>query len=276
MDGKDNGRLKELMKTPPADMTVTAQDEFVEELLNASLFLPVDIDSDLSDLEDEDAIRFSPIVVRQTDGKAILPLFTDGEESEKFDHPNFVSLGCDEIAAILIQSEGVDDVVLNPGSENSVGLTAESFLDLVSATKIQEVVDLVAANSKPLKNETRFYLREEVPLMKKLAEDGVFTSKFPFNASFKDNFQENCDYLNILIVPKGIRFLYVGENGTYGDSIFPPVIRFRLVEENGNIMTWKCISQEMNLPAKGKFGRAYWAIVPIAILLIIIIFIYCV
>lgn len=108
MDGKDNGRLKELMKTPPADMTVTAQDEFVEELLNASLFLPVDIDSDLSDLEDEDAIRFSPIVVRQTDGKAILPLFTDGEESEKFDHPNFVSLGCDEVAAILIQSEGVD------------------------------------------------------------------------------------------------------------------------------------------------------------------------
>lgn len=268
MDGKDNGRLKELMKTPLANMTVTAQDEFVEELLNTSLFLPVDIDSDFSSLEDDDTIRFSPIVAKQVDGKGILPLFTDEEESEKFDYPNFVRVGCDEVAAILVQSEGVDDVVLNLGSENAVGLTVESFLDLVSATKIQEVVDLVTLNSKPLKRETRFYLREEVPLMKKLAEDGVFTSKFPFNASFKDNFQENCDYLNILIVPKGIRVLYVGENGTYGDSIFPPVIRFRFVEEDGNVMTWKCVSQEINLPSGRKFKWAYGAIAVIIIFLI--------
>lgn len=259
----DNERLKELMKDSPGKKN---HDEFFQELLNSSLFLPVDIDSESldfsrkdlgKDVEGDIPVRFAPIIAKQEGGNAILPLFTDSEEGEKFGHSSFISVGCEEVAAILIQTEDVDEVVINPLSKGAVGMTADSFLDLVSATKIREIEDLITKGSRPLKSEARFYLREEVPLMRDLAEDRIFTSKLPFNAYFKDNFDERCSYLNILIVPKGIRFLYVGKTDGYGDSVFPPTIRFKLIGEEGNVFTWKCISQELNVKPKRQTNAGH-------------------
>ncbi|MDO5849063.1 MAG: SseB family protein [Methanobrevibacter sp.] len=285
MDGEGNSRLKELMERSPNSMDEKGQKEFLAELQKAVFFLPVDIDYEVLDFTAEDLgrepnpeepISFAPIVATSTDGKSILPLFTDMEEADRFDYSNFISVGCDEIAALLIQTDDDMDVVINPTHENAVGMSRESFLDFVSANKIREIEGMILVNSRPLKEESRFYLREHTPLMRKLSEDGVFTSKLPFNASFRDNFTEDSPYLNILIVPKGVRYLYVGENGTYGDSIFPPVIRFRLVEEDGNVFTWKCISQDLNVPS-GRNWKWIWVVMAVFIVIaLIIIFIYCV
>lgn len=272
----NNLKLKELMKDSSKGMGEFNHKKFFDELSKASLFLPVDIDRESLKLnranlengtDDEIQISLSPYLLKQDDGTTVLPLFTDEDESDKLGY-NSVSIGTLEIATILVDNKDIYGIVINPTDVDGIGITSKSFLDFVGSTKIQEFSDFVTENSRPLKFESRFYLREEVPLMKQMAKDGIFTSTIPFTASFKDNFDENCKYLNILIFPKGMRFLYVGQAEEFMDSVFPPTLKFKLIEENENIFTWKCISQDLDSVKKRTSKLVY--LIAIVILLVII------
>lgn len=241
-------------------MNDNTQYEFLDELLNSSLFLPIDLNSKLIDFKKneliEELFELVPIIIKQND-KSVMPLFTDADANSVLDHDNFVSVGCEEVAVLLSQNDHVDGVVINPKSEISIGIATESFLDIVSASKLKEFEDIVVENSRPLKQETRFYLREEIPLLKKLSKNNIFTTEFLFNASFKDKFDEKSKYLNIFIFPKGTLFFHVGENDSYGDSIFLPKLTFKLIEENENEFTWKCVSQELDIKKRKSFNLFY-------------------
>ncbi len=281
MDDIDNSKLKELMKDSSRGMSENNQKEFFKELSNASLYLPVDLDQEALNLNQdtlekglngEIPITLSPFLLKQEDGKTILPLFTDKDESDKLEHHIFVSIGTLEIAKLLVDNKDIYGVIINPTDVDGVGISTDSFLGFVGSTKIKGFSDFVVKNSRPLKSESRFYLREVAPLMKQMSKDGIYTSELPFNVSFKDNFDENCKYLNILIFPRGMRFLYVGNIGEFSDSIFPPTLKFKLIEEDGNTFTWKCISQELG-PVKKRNNIMFYLIAIVLIVVIIFILI---
>ena len=273
----NNDKLKELLKIEPENMTESQENSFIEEILNATFFLPIDVSGEYSGFKQSDIGKefnpnepdtFAPIVAKQEDN-LFLPLFTDVESAKDFEQLNLITVNSNEVFAILIQTEGIDAVIINPGSQYSIGMSTTSFLDCVNEVNLEKFEKIVKTESRPLSNETRFYLREPVPLMQSLAEDGIFTSKLPFNANFKDNYSEDHKFLNILIIPKGIRFLHIGSEGGFGDTMFPPVIKFKLLKEEGNTFTWKCIYQQSaNL---SKRNRIVYLIIAILIIIAIIL-----
>lgn len=267
-----NEKLKEMIKINPQNMNKKQEKEFLNELINATLFLPIDRKTNLSNISDEinpkDLFDFSPIII-ENDKKSLLPLFTDTDSAKNLGEFDFITVNSEDIQAIIVQSGEVEGVVLNPGEEYSIGMDADQFLEIVIENNFAEVKNILNDNAQILKTDSRFYLREEYPLMKEAADNGIFTSNIPFFADFIDKYPNKGKYINILLIPKGTKFLAIGQNDEVNDTLFAPTIKFKLTEQNNNIFTWQCISQDLKY--KNKKKRLIILFVAMIILIVVIL-----
>lgn len=229
-----NGKLKEIMAMESVD-----DDEFLEEFKRSMLIVPLTDDFDIVPLKSNNSV--------------IAPFFTDEDELALIPElKNFKTAAMLPIHAqeLIIKRGDVDEVVIDPKSPHSIGMTFDTFTDIFRKETLEGIEEIIRTHGSRLKEDTRFYLREREPFMKNDAENGIFTSDIPFLASYADDGDENRKCLNILNVSRGTTFLRISDDGLANDTIFEAPIRFKLIEENGNIFTWQSISDDAKYKEK--------------------------
>lgn len=255
-----NSRLEELMAIDPTLMSEEIQKELFDELGNTRFLLPVVFNSNPIDMdgveegqimEIREPLSFTPITVRREDS-IILPLFTNEEALKIMGKVNVISYHSEDIAKLLIEGEGIDEIVINPNTESSIGMPVESFIYHCMEEEFDTIFDIEEDIKKygvPLEENTRFYLRSETPFMAENADEGVFVANIPFNASSADVCNTDFRYLNVLLVPKGTVFLYLGniidDVTKNNDVLLAPTLKFKLTDEFEDTFTWECVSQDL-------------------------------
>ena len=108
--------------------------------------------------------------------------------------------------------------------------------------------DWIFEKAMPLNQEIRVYYRELEPFMKKQAVNGVYSSPDPLKASVNMHFDDNIPYLNVLILPKDTRTVYLGgmmDPEMSCDILLAPETEFEFVsQEDEHTMIWKCVNQK--------------------------------
>lgn len=260
METDDNQRLKDLMAVDPELMDKDLEKELFKEIKKSRFLLPVEFTFtglDPAKLEEgqtitlDEPMRFALLTIKN-DGKVLLPLFTDEEAMEVMGKVSVISHHAQDIASLLMNGEEIDEIVINPNTESSIGMPAEAFVFNCIGKEIENVFRLeedIKEYGVPLEEDMLLYLRSETPFMAEQAEDGIFTSFVPFKASSQDVCNTDFKYLNLLMVPKGTVFLYVGniidDVTKNNDLLLASTISFRLLEEHENTFTWQCIEQKM-------------------------------
>ena len=101
--------------------------------------------------------------------------------------------------------------------------------------------------ARPLNQNVKIYYREDEPLMKKQAVNGIYSSQDPLKAS-KYDFNDHIPYLNVLILPKDTKTVYLGgmmDSEMSCDILLAPETEFEFVsQEDDYTMLWKCVNQE--------------------------------
>ena len=97
-----------------------------------------------------------------------------------------------------------------------------------------------------LEEDFAFFVRGEEPFMKQEAIDGVYVPNIPFNISSRKDFKKEWKYLNILLLPKTTKIVYIGNvvDEDAWDTIIAPGSEFEQVEEIDEFTTvWICRAQ---------------------------------
>ncbi|MDO5849064.1 MAG: SseB family protein [Methanobrevibacter sp.] len=257
-----NEKIKEMMMQNPQDKSEEYQKLFFDEFRKSTLLLP---------LSDEENVVG---LTEMNDNSTIVPFFTDEKEMERFidfKKYNVAAIRPEDALPMISEIDDVKEIVIDPGSPHSVSIPIETFMEIPRMEFIHELEEIIENEGMTLPEDTRFYLREKGPMMKEESENGIFTSPVPFQAGFRDNFSPEKDCLNILTIPKGTKFITLGSEAKSGDTIFAPPLRFKLVEEKGNVYTWKYISSDMD--EKGRNYKFIYLIIAIVIIAIAIAFI---
>lgn len=259
--GEVNMKLKELMETDEDQWTPDFQREFFEELKESRLLLPVEFGSELPDFEElnegdsleiSQNLRFKTIKLQGDDGRIAIPLFTDGDELMRFGRINAMEVAAEDLADTLVQDKSIDDIIINPSSERSMGFPLEAFVDIFRSDRmgmVDNIAKILREHAVPLEENMMFFLRTPTPYMFDEAEDGIYTSEIPFNASLEDLFHPEYPYLNLLLVPAGTFILgirsIIDDPSKNHDVIIAPTVRFKLEErEDDNIFIWRCMEQD--------------------------------
>lgn len=97
-----------------------------------------------------------------------------------------------------------------------------------------------------LEEDTALFVRESEPFMKNDAIDGVFRPEIPFNVSTKKDFHDHLEYLNILLMPKSKKIVYIGDvvDDDHYNVIIAPDTEFEFVKDIDEFTSvWKCGAQ---------------------------------
>ena len=256
MEKIENKRLKELLKIDPQNLNPRERDEFFDELMKSSLFLPVKITSngfndDVKVGEStttKEPLGFKPLTFTDEVGEHLF-VFTDNEEIENENvKTDMVIMAASDIARNF-QYANYYDIVINPFSKKYLSLKFESFLnlffnDLFGESDLKDFF----IDAKPLEENIAVFLREDEPLMKEKAINGIYSMDLPFKASSNRNFNKESKYLNILLLEKGVRMVYVGgivDPETNYDILLAPQTEFKFIRnEDENTFLWICVNQK--------------------------------
>ena len=246
MSNLDNAKLKELMKIEPESMSKEEYGSFVDEFKKAQLLLPVEIYSKAQSDEINEPLSFKPMVIEENGCKCI-PLFTDNDELKRDKPPvSVIAIFMKDLKDMLEDSPEIDEIMINPSSEYSICIDLDSFFDLF---KVEDNPNnWIFEKARPLNQDVKVYYRENEPLMKKQAIDGIYSSQDPFKASVNMHFNDHIPYLNVLILPKDTKTVYLGgmmdpEMGC--DILLAPKTEFEFVsQEDEYTMLWKCVNQK--------------------------------
>lgn len=246
MSSLDNAKLKELMKIEPESMSKEEYESFVSEFKNAQLLLPVEIYSKTQSDEINEPLSFKPVTIEENGCKCI-PLFTDNEELKKDNPPvSVITIFMKDLKDMLEDSSEIDEIMINPSSKDTVCIDLDSFFDLFEVRNNPN--DWIFEKAMPLNQEIRVYYRELEPFMKKQAVNGVYSSPDPLKASVNMHFDDNIPYLNVLILPKDTRTVYLGgmmDPEMSCDILLAPETEFEFVsQEDEHTMIWKCVNQK--------------------------------
>lgn len=258
MEDVGNRRLKELIKIDPWNLKSRQRDELFDELKKSFLFLPVAITSNSFDSNNvkvgesvamKEPLRFKPLTFTDGVGEHLF-VFTDNEEieNEKVE-TDMIIMAASDIAENF-KGAGYYDIVLNPFSKESFGLKFESFLELFTLDKLIDEIDFkdFFADAKPLEENTVVFLREDEPLMKEKAVNGIYSMDLPFKASLDPNFNSDYKYLNVLLLDKGTRIYYLGgivDPETNYDILLEPETEFKFIRnEDEKTFVWLCVNQK--------------------------------
>ena len=257
----DNSRLEELMRE---EITPEMQMEFLEILKDSKLFLPVDFGPDAYvDIEGKkpgDVIDgpsgFSIQFLTDEDGNNAVPLFTSEEMMEKVGiHTSVMVMYMSDLAGMLEQTDKYSIIAINPFTEHDLNMPIEAFLALFEEISPEEeefletlttILDVLKNKSVELEDDLVLFVRDEVNFMKEDAVDGVFIPEIPFNVSTREDFLSEFKYLNVLIMPKGKKFVYTGHvvgEDSY-DAIIAPGTEFHFEKDIDEFTSvWKCGAQ---------------------------------
>ena len=243
MTNLDNIKLKELMKIEPESMSKQEYESFVEEFKKSQLLLPVEI---YSNNDVNEPLSFKPVTIEENGCKCI-PLFTDNEELKKGNPPvSTIAIFMKDLKDMLENAFEIDEIMINLSSEYTMCIDLNSFFDLFEVKN--DPNNWIFDKARPLNQEVKVYYREEKPLMKKQAVDGIYSSKDPFKARVNMYFDDHIPYLNVLILPKNTKTVYLGgmiDPETSCDILLAPETEFEFVsQEDEHTMLWKCVNQK--------------------------------
>ena len=152
----------------------------------------------------------------------------------------------DSLKDMLEDSSEIDEIMINPSSKDTVCIDLDSFFDLFAIKNNSN--DWIFEKARPLNQEVKVYYREFEPLMKKQAIGGVYSSKNPFKASVNMHFEDHIPYLNVLILPKDTKTVYLGgmmDPEMSCDILLAPETEFKFIsQEDEHTMIWKCVNQK--------------------------------
>ena len=257
-DVVDNSRLEELLKK---EITPEMQREVFEALKDAQLYLPV-IFSDnmfegIEDAKEGDVFQTTGregfdinYLTMENEEKAV-PLFTSDNAMEAGGaRSSAMVMFASDIAELLAQSDRYSLIAINPFSGNEIIMPIEAFLNIFSKDQIREslnpIINILKEKSVELEEDYVFYVRGDEPFMKNDAVDGVFKPDFPFNISSREDFHKEMKYLNVLLLPKTTKILFIGNvvDENHYDTIMAPESEFEFVEDLDEFTTvWKCGKQ---------------------------------
>jgi len=259
----DNSRLEELMKE---DITPEMQREFFEILKESQLLMPVTYSANVFEgienskpgdvLEPQGQIGFNINYLEDNEGNKVLPLYTSDEAMEEAGvRSSIYGLFMSDLADMLRQTDKYAVISINPFTAHDINMPVSGFLQLFEGPgdekeafldAMNQIIKILKEKSIELEDDFTFYVRDNQPFMKNEAVDGVFVPNIPFNASSRKDFKDDLKYLNIIIMPKSSKIVYVGgvvdENSW--DTIIAPGSEFEfLKDEDEYTSIWLCRAQ---------------------------------
>lgn len=242
----DNSNLEEMIKQ---EITPQMQEEVFEILKDSRLLVPV---SFVEEDESEDSSKGFGINYVEEEDDIIVPLFTSSEMVGEAEIDSAImAIDTSDLAELIRKTDGFSMVSINPFTDYDLNMPVDVFLNLFYPDEsfkqsLSTVSELLKEKSIELDKDCVFYLRSDDDFMKKDAVDGVFTPKLPFNVSSQKYFKEDCEFLNILIMPKSMHVLFVGKivSDDFFDIIIAPETRFDYLDDLDEFTrVWKCSAQ---------------------------------
>lgn len=231
-------KLKQLLSINPQNMSKSQVNDFFKELKKSSLLLAIDNDS-------------KPLKLNQNN-KTFVCLFSDEEELNNFGAFSFIRYNIEDLTNLLIQQRGIDNIVINPASDNPFAMNIDYFISNTSKNNNFDIIsifnDIVKKGVKPLDDISIVYLREKEPFLNTNTVDDIFTSPIPICVSFDEEFNNDYKYINEIYLPKGTLISNSTQDiKNYGDIIIAPILKLRKIDKSDNKVTWQCINQDFNI-----------------------------
>lgn len=266
MNSIDNSKLEELIKNMDMGLVKNEQkEEFFEEFRQSQLFMPVIMSSDFFESIEETEVGDTFITTETSgfdinyidygDGKKAVPLFTSCELMESTGlKSSAIAMFMSDLAPLLKESDGRYSMVsINPFTDFSIDMPTDTFISIFDnftenefLHSLNQVLDILKEKSVVLEKEYAFFVRDDVNFMKEEAIDGVFVPHVPFNVSSREDFRNDSTYLNILLMPKNKKILYLGEiaEDNQFDTVIAPESEFHFVKDVDEFTSiWRCGDQ---------------------------------
>lgn len=253
----DNSRLEELIRQ---EITPQMQSEVFELIREARMYLPVDFGPDafagIENSKPGDVVDgpegFNILYLTDDKGNKAVPLFTSDEVIQKAGvRTSMMVMYMSDLAGMLKQTDKYSVIAINPFTDHDINMPVSAFLALFEqgdemAETLKGILKLLKEKSVELEEDYAFYLRSDMDFMKENAVDGVFVPGVPFNMSSRRDFHEGMKYLNIILMPKTKRILFIGgavDEDAF-DTIVAPGSEFEFVEDLDEFTrVWKCGAQ---------------------------------
>ena len=257
----DNTKLVELIKKMDAGLVeAKTRNEFFEIFKNSQLYMPVMMSDNIFEgienakegdvIEPEGQVGFDINYLKYDGDKKAVPLFTSSELMESTGlKSSAIAIYMSDLADMLSQSDRYSLIAINPYTDLSIDMPMDTFLKLFWQNPMEtmmEIIKMLLEKSLELEEDYAFFVRDSEPFMKNDAVDGVFTPNIPFNVSTRRDFKKELEYLNILLMPKTTKIMYIGNvvDEDHYDTIIAPGSEFHFVEDVDEYTSvWKCGSQ---------------------------------
>ena len=259
----DNSKLEEILKK---EITQEMQKELFEVLRQSQLYLPVKFSSNMfegiENAKEGDVFEttgkegFDINYLTDNEENRLVPLFTSSEVmTDTGLESSAMVMFVEDIADMLKESDRYSAIVINPLSENEIILPWDAFIGIFARPSEEEktfmdslnvMSEILKEKYVELEEDFAFFVRGEEPFMKQEAIDGVYVPNIPFNISSRKDFKKEWKYLNILLLPKTTKIVYIGNvvDEDAWDTIIAPGSEFEQVEEIDEFTTvWICRAQ---------------------------------
>ena len=255
----DNSALEEVMKR---DLTPEMQREFFEILKDSQLYMPVSFSPNMFEgienakegdvFEPEGQVGFDINYLSDAEGNKAVPLFTSSELMESTSlRSSAVAIFMSDLADMLKQTEKYSVISINPFTELNLDIPIGPFLNLFEEVPdiletLNQILKILKEKSVELEEDHVLFVRGDDDFMKEEAVDGVFRPNIPFNVSTRREFHEEMKYLNILLMPKTKKIVYIGGvvDENHYDTIIAPETEFEWVKDLDEFTrVWKCGAQ---------------------------------
>lgn len=256
----DNSKLEELLKK---EITPEMQSELFDTLRQSQLYLPVKFSANMFEeienvkegevFETTGKEGFDINYLTDNEGNRLVPLFTSSEVMTQTNlESSAMVMFVEDLADMLKESDRYSAIVINPLTDEEIILPWGPFISLFAQPDEEEklfmdslntVLDILKENYVELEEDYTFFVREEEPFMKEEAVDGVFVPNIPFNISSRKEFKNEWKYLNILLLPKTTKIVFIGNEADEDawDTIIAPGSEFEQVKQLDEFTTvWKC------------------------------------
>lgn len=261
----DNTKLNNLMSIHPEDMSYCQREEFLEELKQVRLIMPMEITSgiDFENLKEvkvgdsikfDEGLRFKPFRLKDNQDNVVLPLFTDNNELKNSNIVTHVMVMYSSDIANMLKdlTDEFDSIALNFTNEYSITMPVMSFINLFNEKEENSILEDVLYDLKEhyieLPENLALYCRTDKPYFYDEIEDYVYTNKMPLNLHFSSSFNAEDEVLNEFLIPEGTKILFLGEAidpKTNYPFILAPFNHFQFIEKESEYKyVWEWIGED--------------------------------
>ena len=261
----DNTKLNNLMSIHPEDMSYCQREDFLEELKQVRLIMPMEIIScvdfeNLTQLKVGDSVkfdgglRFKPFKLKDNQDNVILPLFTDENELKNSNIDNHVMVMYSSDIADMLKdlTDEFDSIALNLSNEYAISMTVMTFINLFNQKEenfiLKDVLHELKEHYIELHENLALYCRTDKPYFYQKKDDNVYTNKMPLNLHFSSSFNEEDEVLNEFLIPEGTKILFLGEAidpKTNYPFILAPFNHFQFIEKETEYKyVWEWIGED--------------------------------